>query len=162
MNRLAVALAVSLILNVFLVGLGLGVWLTGARIVPQAAQRRPVPNIWAAADVLPPAERDAFRKMLQGQAAAAQPELKSVGLARREAAALIAQPNYDQTGVEQALERARTGEMHARGEMDAAFAQYLAHLTPQQREALADAMTRNRPNTVRAAVKAAPATPPNP
>ena len=135
-------------------GLGLGVFLTGARIAPAQAPRRPVPNIWAAADALPPPDRQAFRQMLRDKAVALQPELKSVGLARREAAALISQPDYDKTGVEQALERARQGEMHARGEIDVAFAEYLDHLPPAQRAALAEAMVHNRPNALRAGLQA--------
>ena len=152
--RLAIVLGVSLILNVFLVGLGIGAWVTGARLVPAQAARRPVPNIWAAGDALPPAERDAFHQMLRERAQAVQPELKSVRLARREAAALISQPNYDPTAVGQALQRAREGEMHARGEIDDAFSGYLSHLTPPERAALAEAMVRNRPAGLRKAVGA--------
>ena len=151
---LKITFGVSLILNIFLIGIGLGIVLTGARIAPAQAPRHPVPNIWAAADALPPPDRLAFRQMLRDKALAVQPELKSVNLARREAAALISQPNYDQAGVEQALERARQGEMHARGEIDLAFAEYLSHLTPQQRAALAEAMVHNRPNALRAGMQA--------
>ena len=151
---LKIGFGVSLILNIFLVGLGLGAFLSGARIAPAQAPRRPVPNVWAAGDALPPPERQAFRQMLRDKALEVQPELKSVGLARREAAALISQPDYDQTGVEQALERARQGEMHARGEIDIAFAEYLAHLTPQERAALAEAMVHNRPNALKAGMEA--------
>jgi len=148
-----IILAVSLILNVFLVGIGIGVFVTGARIAPAAqAQRRPVPGMWAAAEALPPAERVAFRQMLRDKALEVQPELKSVRLARREAAALISQPNYDPKAVEETLERARAGEMHARGEIDAAFAEYLTRLTAQQRAAMAESMVRNRPGQLRAAL----------
>jgi uncharacterized membrane protein len=149
-----IGFGVSLFLNIFLIGLGLGAFFSGARLVPAQPPKRPVPNIWAAGDALPAPTRDAFHQMLRDKALEVQPELKSVGLARREAAALISQPNYDQTGVEQALQRARQGEMHARGEIDAAFAQFLVRLTPQQRAALAEAMVHNRPNALKAGLKA--------
>jgi uncharacterized membrane protein len=149
-TRMKIALAVSLILNVFLVGIAVGVFVTGARIAPAQAQRKPAPNMWLAAEALPPAQRTAFRQMLRDRAAEVQPELKSVRLARREAVALISQPNYDPTAVEEALQRARAGEMHARGEIDQAFTEYLARLTPQQRAA--ESMVRNRPGQLRAAV----------
>lgn len=151
-TRMKIILGVSLILNVFLIGLGIGVLVTGARITPPQAQRRPAANIWLAAEALPPEERAKFRQMLREKAAAVQPELKSVRIARREAVALISQPNYDPRAVDQELKRAREGEMHARGEIDGAFADYLTHLTPEQRSALAEAMVRNRPAAMRAAI----------
>ncbi len=152
-TRWKIVVAVSLILNVFLIGIGIGVLATGVRIGPVQAQPRRPSNIWLAADALPPNERLSFRQMLRERAVAVQPELKSVRLARREAAALISQPNYDPAAVEQALERARQGEMHARGELDAAFAQYLVKLSPDQRGKLAEAMVRNRPGALRAAIE---------
>jgi uncharacterized membrane protein len=151
---LKIGFGVSLVVNIFLIGLGLGAFLSGARLAPAQPPKRPVPNIWAAGDVLPKPEQQAFHQMLRDKAEEVQPELKSVGLARREAAALISQSNYDQIGVEQALERARQGEMHARGVIDVAFAEYLAHLTPQKRAALAEAMVHNRPNALRAGLQA--------
>lgn len=158
---LKITLGVSLILNVFLIGIGIGIVVTGARIAPAQSQRRPIANVWAAAEALPPAERDKFRQMLREKAAAVQPELKSVRLARREAAAMISQPNYDPNAVQEALRRAREGEMHARGEIDAAFAEYLTHLTTAERAALAEAMVRNRPGALKAAIDGK-APPPNP
>ena len=135
--RLKIILTVSLIVNVFLIGIGIGVVVTGARLTPAQAAKRPVPNIWLASEALPPADRLAFRQMLRQEAASVQPELKSVRLARREAAALIAQPNYDPVAVQAALQQAREGETHARGEIDAAFAAYLVKLTPKQRADMA-------------------------
>ena len=85
--RLKIILAVSLILNVFFIGIGIGIVVTGTRLAPVQAVKRPVPNIWLASETLPPTDRTAFRQMLREQAAAVQPELKSVRLARREAAA---------------------------------------------------------------------------
>jgi uncharacterized membrane protein len=154
--RTKIILAVSLILNVFLIGIGLGVVLTGARIAPAQALKHPAPSIWLAAEVLPPADRAQFRQMLRDKAAEVQPELKSVRLARREAVALISQPNYDPTAVKQALRRAREGELHARSEVDAAYADYMARLTPQQRAAMAESMVRNRPSQLRAAMNGQP------
>lgn len=152
-GRMRLLLIASLILNVFTVGIGIGVFVTGARIAPPQSQRRPAPNIWRAAESLPPAERDALRKVLRDKAAEVQPEMKSVRLARREAMSLMSQQNYDPVAVSAALERARAGEMHARGEIDAAFVQYLGHLTPDQRALVAEAMVRNRPSSLRAAVR---------
>jgi uncharacterized membrane protein len=150
-GRLRILMVASLILNVFLIGIGIGVYVTGARITPAQAQRRPAPNIWRAAEALPPVERDRFRKVLRDRAAEVQPEMRSVRLARREAISLISQPNYDPAAVSAALGRARQGEMHARSQIDAGFVDYLAHLTPEQRTAVAEAMVRNRPGALRPA-----------
>lgn len=152
-GRMRLLLTVSLIANVFLIGIGIGVFLTGARIAPPQTPRRPAPNIWRAAELLPPAERDAFRKVLRDKAAEVQPEMKSVRLARREAMSLMSQQTYDPAAVSAALERARAGEMHARSEIDAAFVLYLGRLTPAQRSTVAEAMVRNRPGSLRSAVQ---------
>lgn len=145
--QLRIALIASLILNVFLVGIGIGVLVTGVRLTPgqpPQQQRRFAPNAWMAAEALPPAERIKFRQMLRDRATAVQPELKSVRLARREAIALMSQPNYDPKAAGEALKRAREGELHAREEIDAAVVDYLTKLTPEQRTAVAEAMVRNR------------------
>ena len=151
-GRARIVLVISLILNVFLIGIGIGVLVTGARIAPAQAQRRPLINIWRAADALPQAEREAFRNMLRDKALEVEPDMKSVRLARREAAALISQPDYDPGAVAQALERARVGETKARSELDAAMIEHLKRLPPAERAALADAMVRSRPGGLRAAV----------
>ncbi len=154
-TRMRILLIASLILNVFLVGIGIGVVVTGARIAPpQPPPRRMAPNAWVAAEALPPAERVKFRQMLRDRALAVQPELKSVRLARREAVALMSQPNYDAKAITDALQHAREGELHVRGEIDAAMVDYLSHLPPDQRAAVAEGMVRNRPNQLRNAIKA--------
>jgi uncharacterized membrane protein len=152
-NRLTTALIASVILNVFLIGGGVGVLITGARIAPPAAVKKPPPNIWIAAGALLPADRLRFRAMLRDHARAVQPELKAVRAARQEAAALIAEPTLDAKAISDALERARAGETAARSEFDQGFIGYLATMPQNERAALADAMVRAAPGNVRAAIK---------
>lgn len=158
-GRTRIVLVISLILNVFLIGIGIGVVVTGARIAPAQAQRRGLANIWRAADALPAADREAFRTMLRDKALEVEPDMKSVRLARREAAALISQPDYDPSAVSQALERARVGEMKARSQLDAAMVDHLKRLPPAERAALAEAMVRSRPGGLRAAMNGAAVSP---
>ena len=153
-NRLTIALIASVTLNVFLIGGAVGVLVTGARITPAAAVKaKPPPNIWVAAAALPSADRLRFRAMLRDHAQAVQPELKAVRASRQEAAALIAEPTLDTTAISDALQRARAGEIAARGEFDQAFIDYLATMPQNERAALADAMVRAAPGNVRAAIK---------
>jgi uncharacterized membrane protein len=153
MNRSTVILIASVALNVFLIGVGIGVVVTGAKITSPGAVRNKPPNIWMAAQALPQPDRFKFRGMLRERAAAVQPQLKSVRAARLEAAALMAEPTFDPDATGDALERARNGEAAARAEFDQAFIAYLTGMPRSERAALADAMARAGPRNVRDAVK---------
>ena len=50
--RWKIFIAISLILNVFLIGIGIGVLVTGVRVGPVQVQPRRPSNIWLAADAL--------------------------------------------------------------------------------------------------------------
>ena len=153
-SRLVIGLIVSATLNVFLVGGVAGVAITGARLTPPSAAQRlkPPPNLWVAAGALPQPERLRFRAMLRNRAEAVQPQLQAVRADRREAAALMTAPRLDGKAIAAALERARSGEMAARGAFDQAFVDYLATMPQPERAALASAMVRAAPRTVRAAM----------
>jgi len=158
MNRVTIVLIGSMTLNVFLVGAAAGIYIAGARIAPSTSLKlRPAPNIWVAAEALPPPDRLRFRAMLRDRAATLQPQLQAVHGARMEASALISAPNFDTSAISAAFERARLGEATVRSEFDRALISYLAGMPQAERAALAEAMVRAAPGNVRAAVKASDA-----
>jgi uncharacterized membrane protein len=158
MNRLPwIGLAASAALNVFVLGAGVGVLATGARITFTPPAKPKPPNIWMAAEVLPALDRVKFRAMLRERAEAAEPALIEVRAARQQAAALTAEPQFDAKAVAAALERARTEEASARTAFDQGVTAYLATMPQKERAELAFAMIRSGAQGVRQSVAAADA-----
>lgn len=140
-----IALAVSLVLNLFLIGAAVGVAVVGSRVLGERAEvRRPAQaqRVFAAFQVLPPERRAALREIMRAQALSAAPDLRAAAEARREASRLIAAPQYDVKAVTAALAQAREAEGRARARIDATLAARLAELTPQERTTFARVLTR--------------------
>lgn len=142
-RHLKLLLAISLIANIFLIGIGIGVGVMGARMLSDRMQMRG-PAVWQAAQALPQEDRQMLRRMLRERAVTAAPYVRAARQARREAAQLIAAPNYDAAAVAAALARARTSETQARSEIDSAIISILPNLDPNRRAALAEALVNAR------------------
>lgn len=143
-NRWKVAIAVSLALNLFLVGLVVGSLLIGARLLGERSEfrRGRGSDLAAAFQALPEARRQALRDIMRAQALDAAPDLREAAGARREAMRLIAAEPYDAAAVTQALERARLADGRARARIDATLASRLTELSPQERAVFARVMMR--------------------
>ena len=150
---LKVWLGLSLALNLFLIGLTIGVIGFGWFNAPQ--RPRPGANLWAATLAVPEADRMALRQTLRAHAVAAQPEVKAARQARRQAAALVAAQVYDRAAVAAALAEARGHEMKARADLDETLASALVKLPVDERKALALALIRTRPGNLRAQIRQA-------
>ncbi|MEO6377289.1 MAG: periplasmic heavy metal sensor [Caulobacteraceae bacterium] len=142
-RRLKLLLGISLALNIFLVGTGLGVGVMGVNMIRERMQAR-APAVWRATQALPMEDRQLLRRMLRERSIAAAPHVRDARDARREAARLIALPTYDAAAVSAALARARTSEMQARSEIDTAIVSVLPSLDPARRAALAGALVNAR------------------
>ena len=138
-----VLLIVSIALNLFLLCAGVVVGVQGARMFREGMQARE-PMVMRATRALPEEERVLLRQMMRERAVAAAPDMRAAREARREAARLIAQHDYDPTAVAAALARARESDAKARSEIDAAVVGFLPKLDPQSREALAGALVSGR------------------
>jgi uncharacterized membrane protein len=135
-DRWKIVLALSLALNLFLVGAGVGVIVVGARLLGERSDFRrggESQRIVAAFQALPPDRRQALRDIMRTQALDAAPDLRAAQDARREASALMTAQTYDAAAVAAALTRARDAEGRARARIDATLAARLAGLSPQER-----------------------------
>jgi uncharacterized membrane protein len=141
---LLVGLVVSLALNLFLVGLGVGalVFGGGAKRGPEAqsaAGPRRAP-MWMAGRGLSEAYRPAYREVLMRATRETRADLvESRRLKRRAFDAMAATP-YDAKAVAADLERARTLEFKARTRLEQDVAAFAATLPPDERSALSESL----------------------
>ena len=142
MRSLRLGLVVSLVLNVFLLAAISGglAWLAYRPGMIFAGSMR------VAGSELPPAESRAFRQTLRDTRLSLHDTVLEARKARREAIALLGQPNLDQAALSAALERLRNADMHIRTEVERSAIAFAATLPAADRMKLAEAMEqRSRP-----------------
>ena len=147
MRKLHVALAVSLILNLFLAGAlvaGIVSVRSGARMINAGSLR-------VAGAELPRAERRPFRMALREARGAMRPTIIAARAAKGEAAVLLRKPEVDQAAVNAALDRARIADMAVRAAVERRAVAFAATLPPADRAKLADAVQRRADKTSPAA-----------
>jgi uncharacterized membrane protein len=147
---LLVALAVSVGLNLFLLGIGAAVWSERQR----AALAQTPASVLQAAEQLAPGHRAAFRKLLRREGKRIAPDLRSARAARRDAARRLAEPNYDRAAVAADLAAARAAEGRARAHLETAVIEFAQDLDQAERATLAKALKRGL-DTNRRALRAA-------
>jgi uncharacterized membrane protein len=135
----------SLALNLFLIGLGVGAWALGPRlmqpapVVIQGQGRAPLP-FWATARALSPQYRPAFnavlRKALMGKVA----DVREARAIKRRAFDAMASGSFDAEKVAADLDRARMLEVGARARLERDMVVFAATLPPEERANLAEAM----------------------
>jgi uncharacterized membrane protein len=133
-----IALAVSVILNLFLTGAliaGVVSLRSGSRIINAGALRI------AGAELSAPV-RAPFRAALHRARRAMHPTAAAAREAKAEAAVLLARPVVDQPAVNAALDRARVADMAVRAAVERSAVAYAVTLPRADRLALAEAMRR--------------------
>lgn len=138
MTKLRIALAASIILNLFLAGALVAGFVTvrsGGRMIAAGSLR-------IAGAELPAAERRPFRMALRQTRRSMHPTVVEARAAKAEAAALLRQPTVDQVAVLAALDRARAADIAVRTAVERRAVAYAAGLPPATRAKLADAMTK--------------------
>jgi len=156
---LLVGLVVSLALNLFLVGLGVGALLFGGGAKrgpdPEAAAGPRRAPLWMAGRGLSPAHRPAYREVLMRATRAARPDLVEARRLKRQAFDAMATTPYDAEMVAADLAQARTLEFKARTRLEKDIATFAATLPPGERAALAESlrlvMTRPAPGRLQRA-----------
>lgn len=141
-SRLRLAFFVSLGLNLFLVGLIVGGLLMSARADAERGRKRGAGHYTAAAERFDPADREAFRALLQREASENAPRLRAMRQARREAQRAMEAEAFDPAAVRAALARAHQHEMALRADVDAAVTEFAGRLDADERAALGEAMRR--------------------
>lgn len=159
-NRgLIIALAGSMAVNLFVVGLVVGA--IGART--RDTVQRPGPGggnpLMMAGDRLPENVRGQYRAQVRAVSEQALPHLMVARQARQEAARLMTQPDYDAAAVADALKRARDAEVAARGEIEGAVVDFAKDLPRPERRVLAQGL-RQPPGAARGRGPRAMAGPP--
>ncbi|MFM0523017.1 MULTISPECIES: periplasmic heavy metal sensor [Caballeronia] len=138
--------AVSLVLNVFLLGsiAGGAYWLSGplAQKRTEAAQQRGIR--FAAADLSPERQkelRDALRKTRRESL----PLIRDARDGRIDLAHVLAAPDFDRRALDDALSRTREADVALRARIEGTVADFASTLTPDERLKLVGAMERYGP-----------------
>ena len=143
-RNLRIALAVSVMLNIFALGAAGGamaIWLNGPH-APRAAKGRP---LMAAADALPSADRTRYLALMHDTLRQAQPLQRAARENRRMAAELFVQPNFDAAVVGDAFAHAREADFTLRTRLETAVVGFAKDLPQSEREALALGLARGGP-----------------
>lgn len=146
-NRaLTIAVIVSVALNLFAVAAATTVWVTRDQVDSRVAeQRRPgrrVPMM-AIAESFDPVVRDRVRQTMRDSALAARPDFEAAREARRSAVEMAGAENFDPAAVTALLDRSRAAELRGRARLEHDMVTLLGTLDPDDRAALAPALTRS-------------------
>lgn len=142
---LLIGLLASLALNLFLVGLGVGAWALGPRlmqpspVVMQGPGRPPLP-FWATARSLSPQYRPAFNAVLRKALLARVGDIREARAIKQRAFDAMASGDFDAAKVTADLDRARTLELGARARLERDMVAFAATLPREERANLAEAM----------------------
>lgn len=109
---------------------------------PQDAERQARPPLWTAGDRLSPESRRALRQALHAANLKNKPITRQARAERQAALDALASPGFDPAEVSRRLTTARTLDVQARGNVEAALAAYAATLSPQERAVLAQGLSR--------------------
>ena len=140
-RALWIALVLSLVVNVFVIGAGAGLIFGRAFGPPPNAGPRPNP-LMAAAERLDPTNREVFMALMQDEAQRLGPTEFDARAARRQAVALMRAPNFDRAAAGAALDRARVDDVEVRQKLENTMLDFAATLDPQNRTILSEGLGR--------------------
>jgi uncharacterized membrane protein len=146
-NRtLTIAVIASLALNLFVVAAATTLWISRDNIEARVAeQRRPgrrVPMM-AIAESFDPTVRDRVRQTMRDSALAARPDFEESRAARRSAVEMAGAETFDSAAVTALLDKSRAAELRGRQRLERDMITLLGSLDPDDRAALAPALTRS-------------------
>jgi uncharacterized membrane protein len=135
----------SVALNLFLVGLGVGAWALGPRLMqptPVVVQGpgRPALPLWAIGRSLSPEHRPAFNAVLRKALLATVGDIRKARAIKRRAFDAMAGDDFDAARVNADLDRARRLEFGARDRVERDIVNYAAALPAEERANLSEAM----------------------
>ena len=132
-----VTLIVSLIVNVFLLGIIAGSvwhWTHDRGMGFRGGWRMRV------AESLPPEQAQALRETVRNTIKQAMPRLRESRAARAEAARLFVQPQFDANAINAKLDLARASDIALRTDIEHRMVQFAATLPQDQRQKMAEAL----------------------
>ncbi|HEY3889730.1 MAG TPA: periplasmic heavy metal sensor [Caulobacteraceae bacterium] len=138
-RALWIALALSLVVNVFVIGAGAGLFF-GRTFAPHPGPR---PNpLMAAAERLDPTDREVFKALMQDEAQRQGPTLLDARMQRRQAVALMRAPDFDRAAAGAALDRARADDGQVREKLENTMLDFAAKLDAPNRAVLSEGLGR--------------------
>jgi uncharacterized membrane protein len=138
-RALWIALALSLVVNVFVIGAAAGLFF-GREFGPHGGPG-PRPNpLMIAAEQLDPTDRDVFKALMQDEAQRQGPTLLDARMARRQAVSLMRSPSFDRAAAGAALDRARADDMQARQKLENTMLDFAAKLDAPNRAVLSEGL----------------------
>lgn len=144
-GKLLIALLASLAVNLFLVGLGIGAWALGPRLMQPApvvvqGAGRPALPLWAVGRSLSPQYRPAFNAVLRKALLGTVGDIRKARALKREAFDTLAGDDFDAAKANADLDSARTLEFGARQRVEHDVMVYAATLPAEERANLSEAM----------------------
>lgn len=135
----------SLALNLFLVGLGVGAWALGPRLMQPApvvvqGAGRPALPLWAIGRALSPEYRPAFNRVLRQAMLSSVGDIREARAIKRKAFDAVAGDSFDPVKVNADLARARQLEFDARDRLERDVITFAATLPQEERANLSEAM----------------------
>ena len=113
-----------------------------AAVAPVQGEQAPRPPLWTAGQDLSPESRQALRRALHEANKRNQPITRQARGERQAAFQAIKSKTYDPAEVGRRLTAARTLDIQARSNVEAALTTYAATLSPDERAVLADGLAR--------------------
>jgi uncharacterized membrane protein len=143
-TRLKTVLIVSLVLNIFVLGViagGTYRWVAKQKAEVVAQQR----GLRFAAAELPQARRDQLREALRQTRRDSLPLIINARAGRLDVVQALAAPQFDRAALDAALARTREADMAVRARVEATVADFANALTPDERLKLVDALQQHGP-----------------
>lgn len=140
-RALKIALAVSVGLNVFVLGAVAGGLIIGGKML---AERRPEgrPPVTALVGSLDEPTRERVEDQLRQSALAARGDFETAREARREAVRLAGQETFDRSAVQAALDRSHTAEAAGRRRLEGTVLDVMGDMQAEDRRVFAPALSR--------------------
>jgi uncharacterized membrane protein len=135
-----IALAVSLAVNLFIIGAGAGAAFQRHRMVEMRVAPVPGNPMMRAGDGLAPPEREAYRMRMRQAGLANQPLLAANRAARQKVVDAFSAPNFDAAAAESALAASRDAENTARTQLENAVVEFAKGLNADERRTLAEGL----------------------
>jgi uncharacterized membrane protein len=136
---LKIVLALSVLLNVFLVGADVAAVLKWRRLMDEGTLRQPT-QLAIAARTLDPKMHADLRSFMRAKDASIKPDFDAGRADRAQAAAIAAKPNFDRAAVSALLAKARAEEATGHAKADEAVLDFMATMPADQRAKLAEGL----------------------
>ena len=138
-RTLSIALIVSLVVNVFVIGAVIGAF--GMRMRYEEQRREPPrAPLMRMSEQLPEDVRNRYMAVMRAQGQANRPKMEQVRQARADAMKAFAAEPYDPKAAADALARARALEMETRAAVETTVVEFAKELKPEERKIIGQSL----------------------